>query len=55
VLAPTVRFPVLPLADRRSGLLIAGGVGVVLAVAYLLAPPMGRDLAAQMAHAELAE
>jgi hypothetical protein len=54
VLAPTVRFPVLPLADRRSGLLIAGGVGVVLAVAYLLAPPMGRDLAAQMAHAELA-
>mgnify|MGYP003287643283 CR=1 FL=1 len=50
-----IRFPGLPLADRRLGLLVTGGVGLVLAVAYLLAPPMGRDLAAQMAHAELAE
>ncbi|HET9302982.1 MAG TPA: hypothetical protein VFO20_09420 [Propionibacteriaceae bacterium] len=30
-------------------------MAVVVAVAYLLAPPMGRDFSAQLAHAELAE
>lgn len=36
-------------------LLIAGTVGAVVAVGYLLAPPMGPDYAAQLAHAELAK
>jgi hypothetical protein len=43
------------LIKRSPGLFAAGAIGVVLAVAYLLAPPMGRDLSAQMAHAQLAE
>ncbi|PYC67306.1 hypothetical protein C7C45_22880 [Micromonospora arborensis] len=34
---------------------VATGVAVVLAVAFLLAPPMGTDLAAQVARAEFAD
>ena len=34
---------------------IAGSLAVLFAAAYLIAPPMGRDLSAQLAHAELAE
>ena len=33
----------------------AGSLAVVFAAAYLLAAPMGRDLSAQVAHAQLAE
>ena len=31
---------------------VAGGVGLALAATYLLAPPMGTDLSAQVAHAD---
>jgi hypothetical protein len=41
--------------SKRLLLLIAGAVATVVAVSYLLAPPMGPDFAAQLAHAELAE
>jgi hypothetical protein len=37
------------------GVVIAGSMAVLIAAAYLLAAPMGRDLSAQMAHAQLAE
>jgi hypothetical protein len=37
------------------GVVVAGSMAVLIAVAYLLAAPMGRDLSAQMAHAQLAE
>jgi hypothetical protein len=41
---------------RRSPAVIASGsLAVLVAVAYLLAPPMGRDYSAQLAHAELAK
>jgi len=37
------------------GVVVAGSMAVLVAAAYLLAAPMGRDLSAQMAHAQLAE
>ena len=37
------------------GVVVAGSMAVLIAAAYLLAAPMGRDLSAQMAHAQLAE
>ena len=40
---------------RSPGILVAGSLAVMLGAAYLLAPPMGRDLSAQVAHAQLAE
>jgi hypothetical protein len=41
---------------RRSPAVIASGsLAVLVAVAYLLAPPMGRDYSAQLAYAELAK
>ncbi|WP_435210190.1 hypothetical protein [Micromonospora sp. bgisy143] len=40
---------------RRTGWLAATGVALVLAVAFLLAPRMGTDLAAQVARAEFAD
>ena len=40
---------------RSPGVVLAGSIAVLLAAAYLIARPMGRDLAAQLAHAELAE
>jgi hypothetical protein len=43
-----------PPASRTP--VVAGAlVGAVIVAAYLLAPPMGADLSAQLAHAELAE
>jgi len=45
---------ILSLYRQSPGVLASGAVAVVLAVAYLLAPPMGRDYSAQLAHAELA-
>ncbi|MDT5038485.1 MAG: hypothetical protein QOE03_3670 [Micromonosporaceae bacterium] len=38
-------------AGGRAPLLAAGGLALLLAVAYLLAPPMGTDLSAQVARA----
>jgi hypothetical protein len=45
----------LSLYQRSPGTVAAGSIAVLLAAAYLLAAPMGRDLSAQMAHAQLAE
>jgi hypothetical protein len=45
----------LSLYRRTPGVVVAGSIAVLVAVAYLLAPPMGRDFSAQLAHAELAE
>jgi hypothetical protein len=39
---------------RSPGVIASGALAVAFAVAYLLAPPMGRDYSAQLAHAELA-
>ena len=44
-----------PLWQRSPGMVVAGSLSVLLAGIYLLAAPMGRDLSAQMAHAQLAE
>lgn len=54
--APTHRFPrsVLPLLTGRAWL-PAAGTALLLAAAFLLAPPMGTDLAAQVARAEFAD
>ena len=46
---------ILSLPRRSPGIVGAGSLSVLLAAAYLLAAPMGRDLSAQMAHAQLAE
>jgi hypothetical protein len=44
----------IPSLFRRSPeLAVAGSIAVLFATAYLLAPPMGRDLSAQLAHAQL--
>ena len=51
---PGIRFQMLALYRRSPGIIAAGAIAVVFAVAYLLAPPMGRDFSAQLAHAELA-
>src|SRR4029453_10402702 len=40
---------------RSPGIVGAGSIAVLFAIAYLLALPMGRDLSAQLAHARLAE
>jgi hypothetical protein len=40
---------------RSPGVVSSGSIAVLFAVAYLLAPPMGRDYSAQLAHAQLAE
>ena len=45
----------LALYRRSPGVVAAGCIAVLLAAAYLLAPPMGRDFSAQLAHAQLAE
>jgi hypothetical protein len=52
---PGIRFQMLALYRRTPGIIAAGAIAVVFAVAYLLAPPMGRDFSAQLAHAELAK
>ncbi len=50
-----IPLAILSLWRRSPGIIIAGSLAVLLAAAYLLAAPMGRDLAAQMAYAQLAE
>jgi hypothetical protein len=50
-----IRFRMLALYRRSPGIIAAGALAVAFAGAYLLAPPMGRDFSAQLAHAELAE
>ena len=52
---PGIRFQMLALYRRSPGIIAAGAIAVAFGVAYLLAPPMGRDFSAQLAHAELAE
>ena len=51
----SIRSRVLALYRRSPGVVAAGCIAVLLAAAYLLAPPMGRDFSAQLAHAQLAE
>ena len=50
-----IRRRMLSLFRESPGIAIAGSMAVLFAAAYLIAPPMGRDLSAQLAHAELAE
>ena len=50
-----IRSRLLSLYQRSPGIIAAGSVAVLFATAYLLAAPMGRDLSAQLAHAQLAE
>ena len=38
---------------RSPGVVGSGSMAVLVAIAYLLAAPMGRDLSAQLAHAQL--
>jgi hypothetical protein len=49
------RLRLLVLYRRSPGVVAAGSIAVLFAVAYLLAQPMGRDFSAQLAHAQLAE
>ena len=51
----SIRSRMLALYRRSPGVVAAGCIAVLLAAAYLLAPPMGRDFSAQLAHAQLAE
>jgi hypothetical protein len=55
VSSPSVRSRLLALGRQSPGPIAAGSVAVLFATAYLLAPPMGRDFSAQLAHAQLAE
>ena len=50
-----IRSRVVSLFRGSPGVVAAGSIAVLLAAAYLLAPPMGRDFSAQLAHAQLAE
>ena len=50
-----IRSRMLSLFRRSPGMVAAGSIAILFAVAYLLAAPMGRDLSAQVAHAQLAE
>ena len=50
----SIQLRMLSLFRRSPGIVVAGSIAVLFAAAYLLAPPMGRDLAAQVAHAEFA-
>ena len=50
-----IRIRLLALYRRSPGIIAAGALAVAFGTAYLLAPPMGRDFSAQLAHAELAE
>ena len=52
---PGIRSRLLSLFRPSPAVTIAGCIAVLSAVAYLMAAPMGRDLSAQMAHAQLAE
>jgi hypothetical protein len=48
-----IRTRTLGLYRRSPGVIASGAIAVVVALGYLLAPPMGRDYSAQLAHAEL--
>ena len=50
-----IRSKALSFYRQSPGTVTAGAIAVLFAAAYLLAAPMGRDLSAQMAHAQLAE
>jgi hypothetical protein len=43
------------LYQRSPGIVAAGSIAVLFGAAYLLAAPMGRDLSAQLAHAQFAQ
>jgi hypothetical protein len=49
------RSRLLSLCRRWPGIVAGGSLAILFAVAYLLAAPMGRDLSAQISHAQLAE
>jgi hypothetical protein len=53
--ATRIRSCVLSLFGGSRGIVAAGSLAVLFAAGYLLAAPMGRDLSAQVAHAQLAE
>jgi hypothetical protein len=50
-----IRSWLVPLFRRSPAVSVAACIAVSFAVAYLMAAPMGRDLSAQLAHAQLAE
>ena len=50
-----IRSRIRSLYRRSPAVIISGSIAVLIAVAYLLAPPMGRDYSAQLAYAELAK
>jgi hypothetical protein len=50
-----IRSRMLSLFRRSPGIVAVGSLAVLFAAGYLLAEPMGRDLSAQVAHAQLAE
>jgi hypothetical protein len=50
-----IRSRMLSLYRRSPAVIASGSLAVVVAIAYLLAPPMGRDYSAQLAHAGLAK
>jgi hypothetical protein len=50
-----IRSRMLLLYRRSPAVTVSGSIAVLIAVAYLLAPPMGRDYSAQLAYAELAK
>ncbi len=50
-----IRSRMLTFFRRSPGIIVAGSFAILFATAYLLAAPMGRDLSAQLAHAQLAE
>jgi hypothetical protein len=54
-LGRSIRFRMHSLYRRSPGIVAVGSIAVAFAAAYLLAPPMGRDFSAQLAHAQLAE
>ena len=50
-----IRLRMLPPLRRSPWMVVTGSIAVLFGIAYLLAPAMGRDLSAQLAHAQLAE
>jgi hypothetical protein len=50
-----IRSTIRSLWRQSPGIVVAGLLSVLFAAAYLLAAPMGRDLSAQSAYAQLAE
>jgi hypothetical protein len=51
----SVQSRLLSLFRQSPGVFASGSIAALFAAAYLFAPPMGRDLAVQLAHAQLAE